>query len=95
MQPQPRRNAALLPTLWRLAPARCMAHACNSQDTSSSVLITLCPSEHRGQLAEEIARRDDLLPHRAERLDWVLRRLRESRGQETGLRALLDRLGLR
>ncbi len=90
-----RPNIALLPTLWRVAPARCMAHACDPQDTSSSLLITLCPTEQSGRLAEEIARRDDLLPHRAERLGWVLRRLRESRGQEAGLRALLDRLGLR
>jgi hypothetical protein len=88
-------SIALLPTLWRLAPARCLAHACDPQDHSSLLLITLCPSEQCGRLAEEIARRDDLMPDRAERLAWVFRRLRETRGHEAGLRTLLDRLELR
>lgn len=84
----------LVATLWRVAPTRTLVHACDPQHRSSSLLITLCPSEQSGRLAEEIARRDDLLPDRTERLEWVLRRLRESRGQEAGLRALLNRLDL-
>lgn len=88
-------NIALLATLWKLTPARCLAYACDPQHCSSPLLITLCPSEQSGRLADEIARRDDLLPHRADRLGWSLRRLRESRGQEAGLRALLNRLDLR
>lgn len=87
-------NIQLLQMLWRLTPASCLAYASDPQQSSSSMLITLCPSEQSGPLADEIARRDDLLPERATRLGWVLRRLRESRGQEAGLRALLNRLEL-
>lgn len=87
-------NVPLLATLWRLAPEWCVAHACDPEHRWSSLLITACPTERCGRLAEEIARRDDLLPDRAERLGWVLRHLRKSRGQEAGLRPLLDRLGL-
>lgn len=88
-------NDAMTPMLWRLAPAQCLQHAIDTQRPMSSILIAFCPSEHSGPLAEEIARRDDLLPDRAERLGWVLRHLRESRGQEAGLRALLERLEVR
>jgi len=87
-------SIVLLAALWRLAPAQCLAYACDPQHRSSSLLITYCPSEQSGLLAQEIARRDDLLPNRAERLGWVLCRLRKSRGQEAGLRVLLNRLGL-
>jgi len=84
----------LLALLWRVAPAQCLAHACDPQQLSSSLLISLCPTELSGRLAETIALREDLMPQRAERLGWVLRRLRESRGQEARLRVLLSWLKL-
>ncbi|MBZ8141549.1 hypothetical protein CLD22_16790 [Rubrivivax gelatinosus] len=88
-------SVALTMTLWKLAPAQCLAHASDPQRPMSSILIAFCPSEYCGLLAQEMARRDDLLPDRAQRLGWVLQHLRESRGQGVGLRALLDRLELR
>lgn len=88
-------SPSLLQMLWRLAPGPCLAHGCNEDDPMSWLLIHFCPPEQSGRLADEIARRDGLWPDRPERLAWVLRRLRESRGQVASLRALLDRLGLR
>ncbi|MDD2977119.1 hypothetical protein [Aquabacterium sp.] len=88
-------HAIQVTMLWRFAPVQCMASACDPQHSWSSLLISLCPSDHSSLLAEEIARRDDLLPCREERLGWVLCHLRESRGQEAGLQALLNRLELR
>lgn len=88
-------GGTILPKLWQRAPTSCLAHAGDPQSMWGWLLILNCPEEHSGPLAEAIAGCEELLPARADRLAWVLCRLRSVRGQEHGLRALIGQLGLR
>lgn len=87
-------NFFLAEMLWRRAPDSCLASASDPDHCWSPALINQCPDELCGSLAEVLARRSDLLPHRELRLAWVLRQLRGARGKEAALRGLLDQLDL-
>lgn len=80
--------------LWRRAPDSCLACASDPEHCWSPVLINQCPDELCASIAEILARRSDLLPHRELRLAWALRQLRGARGKEAALRGLLDQLDL-
>lgn len=88
-------GGAIASKLWHWAPTTCLAHARDPESMWGWLLILNCPDEHIGPLAEAIAGCEELLPGRADRLAWVLSRLRSVRGQEHGLRALIGQLGLR